>query len=220
MGLFVSIEGIDGAGKTTTARTVAARLTRAGHAVSLIRKGHLAEDHPEVAARFSAIGRGRWNAALDAETIALGELPWILYNASYYAALDSALVTPARAEGAVVIVDGWYYKYALRAGTVGARPYDQVTAYFAEVRRPDIVFLLDLAPEVALSRMGALTENETGNATGDDSAPAEAFMRFQAGIRGRYRELAREHGWHPVPADGTTGAVAARLTSQIAAALA
>src|SRR5689334_3237037 len=106
----------------------------------LVRKGTLDNDHPEFAARLSAIGRGRWRAGLDEQTIALGELPWILYNASYYAALDSALIAPALRRGQWVVVDGWFYKYALRAAHVGQRSLDHVLSLFGEIREPDRTF--------------------------------------------------------------------------------
>jgi thymidylate kinase len=193
--LFVCLEGIDGAGKTTLAANLAGQLIAAGRDTVLVRKGALDTDHPEFAARLAAIGRGRWQAGLDEQTIALGELPWILYNASYYAALDSALITPALRRGQWVVIDGWFYKYALRAAHVGHRSMDHVLSLFGEIREPDRTFLLDVSPKVAAARLGEFTENEVGNGSSPGLDRTRAFMAFQSQIGDWLRELSQEREW-------------------------
>lgn len=193
--MFVCLEGIDGAGKTTLAAKLARQLTAAGRDVVIVRKGALNSDHPEFAARLSAIGRGHWRAALDEQTIALGELAWILYNASFYAALDSALITPALQRGQWVVIDGWFYKFALRAAHLGKRSVDHVLSLFGEIRQPDRTFLLDVPPEVAAARLGEFTENEVGNRSGSIPDRSGAFVAFQSQIGGQLRELSRQRQW-------------------------
>jgi thymidylate kinase len=196
--LFLCLEGIDGAGKTTLATNVAGQLTAAGRDTMLVRKGALDDDHPEFAARLVAIGRGRWMADLDEQTIALGELPWILYNASYYAALDSALITPALQRGQWVVIDGWFYKYALRAAHIGRRSIGHVLRLFGEIREPDRTFLLDVRPEVAAARLGEFTENEVGNGSTPGLDPARAFVAFQSQIGAQLRALSQERKWNVI----------------------
>jgi thymidylate kinase len=193
--LFVCLEGIDGAGKTTLAASLAGQLTAAGRDTVLVRKSTLDTDHPELAARLAAIGRGRWQAGLDQQTIALGELPWILYNASYYAALDSALITPALLRGQWVVIDGWFYKYALRATHVGHRSLDHVLRLFGEIREPDRTFLLDVPAEVAAGRLGEFTANEVGNVSEPGLDRTREFVAFQAQIGDQLRAMSREREW-------------------------
>jgi dTMP kinase len=193
--LFVCLEGIDGAGKTTLADKLAGQLIAAGRDTVLVRKNALDTDHPEFAARLAAIGRGRWRPGLDEQTIALGELPWILYNASFYAALDSALITPALQKGQWVVVDGWFYKYALRATHVGHRSLAHVLRLFGEIREPDRTFLLDVPADVAAGRLGEFTENEVGNVSGPQLDRTSAFVTFQSQIRGQLRQMSCEREW-------------------------
>lgn len=195
MALFICVEGIDGAGKTTTAAKLASLLTAAGHDIVLIRKGSIDIDHPEFAAGLGAIGRGRWNAFLEEATIALGELAWILYNASYYAALDGALISPALRRGQWVIIDGWFYKFAVRAGYIGTRSTAHVLSLFGEVREPDRTFLLDVPPEVAAERLRTFSESEIGNGSGGDIDRTRAFLGFQTEMAKSLRMLAEQKDW-------------------------
>jgi thymidylate kinase len=193
--MFVCLEGIDGAGKTSTAAALHRQLAASGHDPVLISKASVHLDHPETIRRFEAIGRAVWTPGLDSRVRELGDLSWVLYNAAYYAALAHLLVRPALRAGRCVVIDGWYYKFVLRAAAVGELSRAQALTLFGDVLVPDSVFLLDLAPAVAAARMGAFTENETGNGTQTGVADAVAFVAFQEHVRSGLLDMAETDGW-------------------------
>lgn len=211
--MFICLEGIDGSGKTSTAAALRGRLAAGGREPVLIRKASVHVDHPDASRRFAAIGRATWRPGLDNEVRGLGYLTWILYNAAYYAALADALVRPALAQCRTVIIDGWYYKFVLRAAALGSLPVRRILPLFGEILVPDAVFLLDVPPAVAAARLlGGFTDNETGNGTRAGLTGTGAFVAFQNDVRTQLLDMADAGGWTVVAADGDQpGTLAGRI---------
>lgn len=192
--MFVCFEGIDGAGKTSVTDAFVRLLRDGGREATAIRKSR-PDDHPELAAALRAMGRGTWAPEKDQQMIDLGAVPWMLYNAAFYAAIVAAAIDPALASGEVVAVDGWLYKFALRAARVTGRRLPDVLRHFPGVRRPDRVFLLDVPPEVAVARMSGFTRNELGNGRFAGLSDADAFVAFQTEVRASLLGIARAEAW-------------------------
>jgi dTMP kinase len=192
---FVAFEGIDGSGKTTAARGLAALLRAEGLPALLVERGRVRAADRYADEQLRALSDRLWRASRDAPLDRLGELHWILLTASYYAALETTVIRPALDAGMIVVADGWFHKFALRVASNGARPLDEVLSYFRDVRCPDVVVLLDVPPETAAGRLGEFTTGEVGFHSHGTAAGDVAFVDYQRGIRAGLLELARIRGW-------------------------
>jgi dTMP kinase len=174
-GKFISIEGGEGAGKTTQVKLLAESLTAAGYEVLLTREPG-----------GTAIGEKIREILLDPNNTRLdlrGEL--LLYLASR-SQLVSEVIRPALESGKVVISDRFHHSTLAYQG--GARSLD-----FALVRRmnnfatggllPDITFLLDLPPLEGRKRKGPGSEIDRMEGQG---------IEFHEKVRQAFLSLAEE----------------------------
>lgn len=173
-GVFITLEGADGCGKSTQVRLLADALEAAGREVVCLRE-------PGGTAISEKI-RGLLLDPANNEMAAECEL--LLYEASR-AQLTREVIEPALARGAAVLCDRYYDStYAYQAG---GRGLDE-----ALVRRanelgscgaaPDRTIVLDLDPALAYAR---------ATAGGADRMESEG-LAFQERVRGAYLRLAQE----------------------------
>ena len=168
-GLFITFEGIDGAGKSTHIQAVATRLQAAGRDLVLTREPGgtpLAETLREL-----VLHRG-----MDALTEAL------LIFAARRDHLQQ-VIEPALQRGAVVLCDRFTdatfaYQGAGRGFDLGV--LTQLEQWVQQGRQPDVTLWFDLAPEVAAQRLaGARVPDRF------EQQPAEFFRRVNDGYRAR-----------------------------------
>lgn len=139
-GLLIAIEGIDGAGKTTLAHSLRARLEATRAAVTVSKE-------PTT---------GHWGAQLRASA-ATGrlkpeeELRMLLLDRREHVA---EVIGPALAAGGIVILDRYFPSTVAYQGAAGL-PVDGLMAVNAFAPRPDVLLVLDLAPEEGLARIRA-----------------------------------------------------------------
>ena len=176
-GVFISFEGIDGAGKSTHIKPLAAALRDQGRAVTLTREPGgtpLAEKIRELAL----------HEAMDPLAEAL----------LMFAARRDHLrqvIEPALAAGEVVLCDR--FTDATFAYQGGGRGFDRAVLGELEqwvqgqpdgrIRQPDLTLLFELAPETAAGRLA-------GSRTPDkfESQPVEFFRRVAAGYELRAKQ--------------------------------
>lgn len=150
-GIFISIEGGEGAGKSTQVKLLEESLTTLGYRVTVtydpggttigwkIREILLDKEHKELVPKTELL----------------------LYLASR-SQLVSQVIKPALEEGNVVISDRFHHSTLAYQG--GARALDvtlvqQINEFATEGILPDITFLLDLPPELGLERKGSYDED-------------------------------------------------------------
>lgn len=178
-GRFITLEGIEGAGKSTVARAIAAALRARGLKVVETREPGgtpLAERLREV-----VLGRGAETLSPQAETL--------LMFAARAVHIDN-LVRPALERGEWVVCDR--YTDATRAYQGGGRgiPRDFIESLSQGALggfSPDLTLLLDLPVPVGLSRAAARRR-----AAGDSEADrfeSETLAFFER-VRARYLEIA------------------------------
>ncbi|MEK7953928.1 dTMP kinase [Luteolibacter soli] len=139
-GLFIVLEGIDGTGKSTQSRQLAEWFRDQGREV-------IASREPT---------DGPWGAKIRA-TAATGrlspeeELEYFLKDRREHV---EQLIAPALAAGKVVILDRYYFSTMAYQGSRGVDPGEirRQNEAFAPV--PDLLFILDLDVDTALSRIG------------------------------------------------------------------
>ncbi|MBU6374132.1 MAG: dTMP kinase [Alphaproteobacteria bacterium] len=165
-GLFVTLEGGEGAGKSTLARRLAADLEARGHAVKLTREPGGSAGADAIRALLVRGDADRWSPL--AETL--------LFAAARTDHLERT-IRPALAAGRVVICDRYLdstFAYQVAGHGLAQATFDAVAAATAP-ERPDLTLVLDLPPEAGLSR-------SRGGAVGEDR-----FERLDAAFHARVR---------------------------------
>ena len=174
-GLFVSLEGIDGSGKSTQARRLAERLRAIGRDPVLTREPGGAPGAEDIRRLLVEGDPDRWSP----------ETEILLFTAARRDHLERT-IRPALAVGRDVITDRFadstrVYQGATRGELRGL--VDDIHARVIGIE-PDLTLILDMDPEVALTR---------GLARGSGEDRFEEFgLQFQQKLRAGFRALARE----------------------------
>ena len=156
-GALIVIEGIDGAGKSTQARTLIRRLRVCGFEAAVFREPT----------------RGRWGREIRRCAKEAGsltpeqELDLFLKDRRDNVERNLA---PALAAGRIVVLDRYYFSSIAYQGAKGLDParVRRLNERFAI--RPDLVFVLDLGPGLGLARIA-------GRKTRDRLFEREAYLR-------------------------------------------
>jgi len=169
-GFFVTIEGIEGAGKSTLAEALAARLREAGREVVLTREPG-----------GTSVGDAIRKILLESGEFMSDRAELLLFEASRAQHVDG-VIAPAIQRGAVVICDRFTDSSIAYQG--GARKIDSDTVaslneFAVRGVTPDMTILLDLPAEVGLARQ-----------KGVDRISAEG-LAFHESVRQGYLAIAR-----------------------------
>lgn len=140
-GFLLVLEGIDGAGKSTLARALAAWLRERGRTVVLDREP---TDGPHGRALRESAKTGRLSAEAELELFVKDRREHV-----------TNVIAPALARGDVVILDRYYFSNAAYQGARGLDPAAIIAANEAFAPVPDLVLLLDLDPAAGHTRIGA-----------------------------------------------------------------
>lgn len=165
---YIALEGVDGSGKTTVGKAVVARLEAAGEAAILVREPGGTE-----------VGEVVRELLLDSES--LDDWTEVFLFAAQRAELAREVIAPALEAGTWVVSDRTYYSsiaYQGRARGLGEKKVRSINETGLDGVVPDHVFVLDVDPDVALSRQ------ERPDRIGREG------VDFQAAVRSCYHDLA------------------------------
>jgi dTMP kinase len=204
-GIFITLEGPDGAGKSTQARLLADRVRALGREVVLTREPG-----------GTSLGEKVREILLSATSEHDGLTDALLFNAARRQ-LVREVIEPALDAGSVVVCDRFSDSTLAYQGYGAKAPLDSLWR-LADVATggvlPDRTVLLDLPVEAGLGRRfegeaADLTRFET--ASGFDAA-------FHERVRAGFLELAalEEERWRVVDASGSESEVAAAVWSAVA----
>jgi dTMP kinase len=208
--LFVTLEGIEGSGKSTQIRRLAAWLADAGHQVEVTREPGRTE-----------LGEAVRGILLDPRYKNMTPLTdLLLYNAARAQHL-AEVIEPALAAGRLVLCDRYKDSTLAYQGFAGDLPLDAIADLHrlpGLARDPDLTLLLDLPVAVGLARA-----RQRLAATGDRLGRFERLDdAFHQKVRDGYLELARQvpGRFVVIDAQGDEATIFGRLRDALATALA
>ena len=139
--MFICLEGIDGAGKTTQAQQLVSNLKDRGYSAEFV---HDPGTTPAgLAIRHILLGVDR---------LAISPATQLLLFSAARAEL-SEYIKRKLAEDTIIVCDRWFLSTLVYQATLNSQPVELIsTIYDATAVSPDIYFVLDLAPEVAWAR--------------------------------------------------------------------
>jgi len=138
-GVFIVLEGGDGAGKTVQARALCSGLKRAGYRI-----------HATAEPSRSAVGRLIRRSFLEGEKVS-PEVEALLFAADRFLHLKSE-IRPALAAGRIVVCDRYMYASFAYQGAQGV-DLDWIRGINQFAEKPDLSVYLDVPAETGLSRI-------------------------------------------------------------------
>lgn len=199
-GLFLSLEGIDGSGKSTQGRLLADTLRRRGHSVTLTREPGGSPGAEEIRRLVLEGATDRWSA----------ETEILLFTAARRDHLEKT-IRPALARGEIVITDRFADSTRIFQGiTRGdlAQVVDRLHELMIGVE-PDLTLLFDIDPALGLARAQARA--------GAELRFEDMGLAFQQKARAGFLALAGRHArFRVIDASGAPDAVAARVEAAVA----
>ncbi|MGZ2257059.1 dTMP kinase [Roseobacter sp. A03A-229] len=180
---FITFEGIDGSGKSTQVKRLAAHLTAQGHDVVLTREPGGSPGAEEIRALVLQGDPDRWSA----------ETEILLFTAARRDHLERTIL-PALRAGKIVLCDRFadstrMYQGLSRGNLRGL--VDQLHTLMIG-REPDLTILIDMDPAVGLTRaLSRRTADERFEAFGEDlqTAMRQGFLDLAEEFAQRFRVI-------------------------------
>jgi dTMP kinase len=190
-GRLITVEGIDGSGKSTQLQLLDRWLTARGYRV------HFTEWNSSRLVRRS-MKRGKKKDLLTPTTFSL------LHAVDFADRLTYQIVPPLKA-GMIVLADRYVYTAFGRDVARGVDP-QWVRAVYSFAPRPDLALYFRVPIEISLARLLAgrtkLKYHEAGMDVGLAPDPVESFRLFQSRVLDIYDQLTGQFGLKVVDATG------------------
>lgn len=197
-GIFISIEGTDGAGKSTQIAEVEKYFVRMGKDVIITREPGGTE-----------IGEKIRSIILDRENAGMEYITELMLYAAARAEHVAKVIKPALEKGKVVICDR-YIDSSMAYQGYGRELKEAVSivnSYAVEHCMPDITFLLKISPDVSLKRIN----------TADQDRIEMEDMRFHEAVFSGYLDIEKNNPKRVIGIDGDQDETA--ITMEIYSAL-
>lgn len=178
-GLFITLEGGEGTGKSTQARRLAARFNASGRKAHVTREPGGSPAAERIRALILAPGEARFDPVTET----------LLFYAARNAHLET-LIRPALAHNDVVICDRFSDSTRIYQGVMGTVSTELLTTLDQTIvgaTQPDITLVLDLPAEIGMER--AALRRGAIKADGFESES----LSFHARLREAFIELAGRH---------------------------
>src|SRR5262245_32337043 len=195
-GRFITLEGGEGAGKSTLSRGLAEALAAQGREVVTTREPGGAPGADAIRALLVSGDANRWSAMEEALLFAAARLNHLNHT-----------IRPALARGAWVVSDRYYDStraYQVAAGGVDPAALDALNVLI-DAPTPDLTLVLDLDPERGLDR-------SQGRHAGEDRFERKDAA-FHARVRAEFRAIARREPERCVVIDAGQDADAVRTAA-------
>ena len=185
--LFITLEGGEGAGKSTLITNLAQRLAATGQETVITREPGGTEGGEEIRQLLVTGSADRWTP--------FSEL------CLFYAAREDhleRLIRPALARGAVVLCDRFSDStraYQGQEGGAGRNAVEALDALIVKDTQPDLTLILDIDPAIGLSR--------AAQRRGTEDRFETKTLEFHTALRTGYLEIAKEFAERCIVLDAT-----------------
>jgi len=189
-GLFITLEGGEGSGKSTIARLLADKIRDAGRAVTLT-------EEPA----GTALGKRMWEMFQGRDGTVVSPVAELLLFEAARAQHVAEVIRPALERGEVVVCARFADSSVAYQGfgrELGREVVIQLNEVATHGLAPDLTLLLDVPLEVGLGR--AREANESGKVA---DAIGEESLAFHKRVRDGFREVARREPGRIVVVDAT-----------------
>lgn len=202
MGLFITFEGIDGAGKSTQLQMLAERLGATGRNVVKTREPGGAPGAEEIRQLLVQGEPDRWSSQTEI----------LLFTASRRDHVER-VISPALSDGKIVLCDRFVDSTRAYQGADDLRALVDTLHNLVIGVTPDLTLIFDMDPEAALSRADARQSSE-------DRFERKG-LQFQQSLRARFLRIARDEDrrCHVIDADADSETVAIRVWNAVRSAL-
>jgi len=206
-GKFITLEGLDGTGKSTQMRRLAAALRTGGHKVVETREPG-----------GTAMGERIRKVLLDSGTAGLSPLAEMALMFASRAQHIAEVIEPALAAGSIVLCDRFTDSTEAYQGSgrkLGSEPVRELHRVLCRNLQPDLTLLLDSNPAASLGRARRRNRRVSKSATRthDENRFEQETRAFFARVHEGYLALARREPGRVVMVDarGTPGQTHARI---------
>jgi len=194
-GKFITFEGLDGTGKSTQMRKLAAALRAAGHEVVETREPG-----------GTATGEKIRKVLLDSSTAGLAPLAEMALMFASRAQHIAEVIEPGLASGSVVLCDRFTDSTEAYQGSgrkLGSKPVLELHRVLCGNLRPDLTILMDSNPAASLTRARRRNELAKKNAahTQDENRFEQETGAFFARVREGYAAIAKREPGRVVMVD-------------------
>ena len=179
--MFITLEGIEGSGKTTQIKNIVEFFENKGYDCVVTREPG-----------GTKIGEKIRSILLDPENRDMEPACELLLYFSDRVQHIKELINPALSEGKTIICDRFFDATLVYQGYARGLSIDLIIKLHEMIAyglKPDITILLDLLPEIGLSR--AWEQIDNGSRSGDETRFEKETLLFHEKIRAGYLELAR-----------------------------
>ncbi len=180
--MLITLEGIEGSGKTTQIDYIAAYLQKSGLDYIITKE----PGGTELGAKIRSI-------LLDPENINIHPMTELLLYAADRVQHIKELITPMIEAGKVVICDRFHDSTTVYQGFtrgIDVSLIHRLNSLVLEGLTPDITFVLDLDPEIGLKR--AWKQIRNGSRSESETRFENEKLQFHESVRNGYLELARQ----------------------------
>jgi dTMP kinase len=200
-GKFVTFEGLDGTGKSTQMRKLAAALRASGHKVIETREPG-----------GTATGEKIRKVLLDSGTAGLAPLAEMALMFASRVQHIEEVIEPGLAAGAIVLCDRFTDSTEAYQGNgrrLGSEPVLQLHRVLCGNLQPDLTLLLDSDPHASVSRARRRNKRDTKNAGGshDENRFEKETRAFFGRVRNGFAAIAKRETGRVIVVDarGTPG---------------
>lgn len=188
--MFISLEGIDGSGKTTTARALSDI-----YGYDFVIKKKIEHSNSFVLDQYKKVLAINYPSELGENDHLMSADYWVYLQCLWYTLIFDIRIKPALEKGKTVIVDGWYYKFKSKI-RFEIEDEHLLGKVFSMVPQPEKVILLDTDPEIALSRRKNYAFCEVGGHTGNE-LNNNNFLTFQSKVKNGILDQ-RDKNWSAI----------------------
>lgn len=174
----IVIAGADGSGKTTLCNALEKLLCIQGYKVG-------------VATIWDILDKNLFIAPVNKQEIAtyLQSLSCQARSLFLFHGMAQAIHVAKKENPQILVINSYWYKYYISEILHGALRHD-VDAMVKIFPKPDLVYYLDLSPEILLKRKDVISDYESGN----ESDKKKGFLTFQKKARQEWDKL-KQPNW-------------------------